>query len=369
MKTALSGFMLAVSAAMMAGCHGADVASPAAIQTIQARVVMSRQLEAPVNVRSTGTIHARESAVISAQMTGRIQRVLAREGDSVRAGQALIVLDDAALNSSVAQAQAAAAAANNQQAAAGTEAKLAASTLNRYLRLQAEKSVSPQEMDEVKGRAEAAAARLDAMRAQADAMRAQESGARIMLGYTHLVAPFAGVVTSRMADPGTMAAPGVPLLQVDQAGALQLQTTLDESAIGAIHKGMKVEVSIRGASLNLAGTVAEINASADAASRGFTLKIDLPSSGSLRAGMYGTAEFPNGVRQAIFIPRSAVVMRGSLASAYVLDSQGIAQLRTVTLGATQNNLVEVMSGISSGEKLVDTPGDREIAGKRIEVQP
>jgi len=52
-----------------------------------------------------------------------------------------------------------------------------------------------------------------------------------MLGYTHLVAPFAGVITARMADPGTMAAPGVPLLQVDKAGALQLDATVDESAI------------------------------------------------------------------------------------------------------------------------------------------
>jgi RND family efflux transporter MFP subunit len=369
MKTALSGMMLAVSAAMMTGCHGSDAATPPVNQTMQARVVESRQLEAPVNVRSTGTIHARESAVISAQVMGRIQQVLVREGDSVRAGQTLVVLDDAALHSSVAQAQAGVAAARNQQAAAEADAKLAASTLSRYRQLQAEKSVSPQEMDEVKGRAEAAAARLEAMRAQADAVRAQESGARTMLGYTRLVAPFAGVVTARMADTGTMAAPGVPLLQIDQTGALQLQTTVDESAIGAIHKGMKVEVAISGASLAIAGTVAEINASADMASRGFTVKIDLPSSSSLRAGMYGTAEFPNGVRQAIFIPRSAFVMRGSLASAYVLDSQGIARLRTVTLGAAQGNLVEVLSGLSSGEKIVDAPSDRDLAGKRIEVQP
>ncbi len=107
-----------------------------------------------------------------------------------------------------------------QQAAAQTNAELAASTLDRYRQLEAEKSVSPQEMDEVSRRAEAAAANLEAVRAQTDAARAQESGARTMLGYTRLVAPFAGVVTARMADPGTMAAPGVPLLQVDQAGAL-----------------------------------------------------------------------------------------------------------------------------------------------------
>jgi hypothetical protein len=62
-------------------------------------------------------------------------------------------------------------------------------------------------------------------------------------------------------------------------------------------------------------------------------------------------------------------LRGSLTCVYVLDSRGIAQLRAVTLGATQSNLVEVLSGISAGEKLVDTPADRDLAGKRIEVQP
>jgi hypothetical protein len=84
--------------------------------------------------------------------------------------------------------------------------------------------------------------------------------------------------------------------------------------------------------------------------------------------MYGTAEIANGARQAILVPRSSVVSRGSLASAYVIDSQGIAQLRYLTIGAVQGDLVEVLSGISAGEKLVDAPADRELAGKRIEVQ-
>jgi hypothetical protein len=85
--------------------------------------------------------------------------------------------------------------------------------------------------------------------------------------------------------------------------------------------------------------------------------------------MYGTAEFANGVRQAILIPRSAVVSRGSLSCVYVLDGQGIAQLRYITLGAVQRDRFEVLSGVSAGEKLVDAPSDRDLAGKRIEVQP
>jgi RND family efflux transporter MFP subunit len=371
MKKVMWASLLAASAAMIAGCHGGEpAATPRTVQTMQARVVESQEQQVPVNLRSTGTVHARETAVVSAQVMGRIQQVLVREGDSVRAGQTLVVLDDAALRASVEQAQAGVKAAQNAQAAAQTNAALAASTLDRYKQLESEKSVSPQEMDEVSRRAEAAAANLEAVRAQTDAARAQESGARTMMSYTRLVAPFAGVVTARMADPGTMAAPGVPLLQVDQAGALQLDATVDESAIGAIHKGMKVQVAIDGgSSTNLAGTVAEIVPAADPSSHSFLVKIDLPSSSQTRAGMYGTAEFANGARQAILIPRSAVVSRGSLNCVYVLDGQGIAQLRYITLGAAQGNFVEVLSGVSADEKLVDVPSDRDLAGKRIEVQP
>jgi len=369
MKNVIWASLLAASAAMIAGCHGGEsAATPGTAQTTQARVVESREQEVPVNLRSTGTVHARETAVVSAQVMGRIQQVLVREGDSVRAGQTLVVLDDAALRSQVEQAQAGVKAAVNAQAAAQTNAALAASTLDRYKQLESEKSVSPQEMDEVSRRAEAAAAGLEAVRAQTDAARAQEKGARTMMSYTRLIAPFAGVITARMADPGTMAAPGVPLIQVDQAGALQLDATVDESVIGAIHKGMKVQVGLDGgASTSVAGIVAEIVPAADPSSHGFLVKIDLPSSSRMRAGMYGTAEFANGAKQAILIPRSAVVSRGSLNCVYVLDGQGIAQLRYLTLGAPQGNLVEVLSGVSAGEKLVDLPSDRELAGKRIEI--
>jgi len=81
-------------------------------------VVESQQQQLPLNVRATGTIHARETAVVSAQVVGRIQQVLVREGDSVRAGQTLVVLDDAALRASAEQAQAGVKAAQDEQGGA-----------------------------------------------------------------------------------------------------------------------------------------------------------------------------------------------------------------------------------------------------------
>jgi RND family efflux transporter MFP subunit len=355
---------------MLAGCHSTESASSTTAQTVQARVVESHQQDAPVTMRATGTLHARESATISAQVMGRIDQVLVHEGDNVQAGQTLVILDDATLRSASDQAQAGVRAAENQQAAAQAEAALAASTLGRYKQLQAEKSVSPQEMDEVTRRAEAAQSRVDAVRAQTDAAKAQVIGARSMLGYARLRAPFAGVVTGRMADPGTMAAPGVPLLQVDSNGLLQLQATIDESAIGSIRKGMKTSIVIDGVPKDeLSGTVAEVVPAADPSSHSFLVKIDLAPSTQLHAGMYGSAEFATGTHQAILMPRSAVVLRGSLSCIYVLDANGIAQLRSITLGAPQGEMVEVLSGVSAGEKLVDLPGDRDLAGKRIEAQP
>jgi RND family efflux transporter MFP subunit len=369
MKIILWGFLLAASAALISGCHNDETVQSATLQSVSARIEESREQQAPIELHATGTVHARETAVISAQVMGRIEQVLVRAGDSVRAGQTLVVLDGAALQASAAQAQAAILAAQNQQAAAESNAGLAASTLARYKQLQAEKSVSPQEMDEVTRRAQGAQAQLDAAKAQTDAAREQAAAARTMLGYTRIAAPFAGIVTSRTADPGTIAAPGTPLLQIDRSGPLQLQATVDESAIAAVRLGLKTPVTVDGVAQPMQGAVVEIVPAADPSSHTFLVKIDLPSSGQLRAGIYGTASIPNGTRPAIVIPRSAVVTRGSLECAYVIDGNGIAQLRYLTLGEIHGDLVEVLSGMAAGERLVATPHDRDFAGKRIEVQP
>jgi RND family efflux transporter MFP subunit len=369
MKAILSISTLFVLPLVLAGCKSDSAVQSGPVQTVPAQVVEVKQVTVPAVERATGTIHAHESATLSAQVMGRVQRVLVREGDNVRAGQTLVVLDDATLRSSAEQASAAVKAAEQQQLAAQSSADLAASTLARYQQLQMQKSVSPQEMDEITRRAQAAEAQVNALRAQTSAIKAQQSGARAMLGYSRIVAPFAGVVTARMVDPGAMAAPGVPLLQVDSTGALELQTTIPESTIASLRKGAKIAVTVDSlAGQPFEGVVSEIVPAADPASHSFLVKIALPHSSQLRAGLSASAAIQSGSKQAILAPRSAIVMRGSLACAYVLDSNGIAQLRYLTLGNADGDKVEILSGLSGGEKLVDNPSDRDLSGKRIEVR-
>jgi len=352
--------------ALLLGCSRQNNPAPAAPPTVQAFVVRSVSAQVSQLIQTTGTVHAKETAVISPQVPGAIRQVLVEAGDRVRAGQPLVTLDAAAMQSALEQAMAGEAAARKQQMAAQTQALLAAQTLARYQMLKDQKSVSPQEFDEVEKRSEAAQLQAAAYAAQSEQAKAAVAGTRTQLGYAILRAPFAGVVTARMADPGTLAAPGVPLLQIDRDGPLQVDTNVDESLIAAIHLGMKLPVSVDGiGATSLTGTVAEIVPAADPASRSFLVKLDLPAVKNLRAGMYATAGLPGAEKPMILAPQSAVVMRGALECAYALDAEGLAQLRYLTTGNRHGDQVEILSGLAAGETLVDRPGDRDLAGKRI----
>lgn len=369
MKPALSTFLVLIPMLLVGCSHGSQPGQPAP-PTAQGQLVRTTTQQLPQAIRTTGTVHAKETAMISAQMPGTIRQVLVQAGDRVRSGQLLVALDDTAMRAALSRATAAQMAVEKQQMAAQTNATLAAGTLVRYQELKSENSVSPQEFDEVQKRSEASALELQALQAQSNEAKAAVAGARTQLGYMQLRAPFSGIVTARMADPGTLATPGTPLLQVDRDGALQLYTSVDESMIGSVRLGMKVPVSIDGMGISgVTGRVEQIVPAADPASRSFQVKLDLPSTPGLRAGMYATANFPGAMRTMILAPQSAVVMRGSLACVYALGSDGIAQLRYVTLGGRHGDQVEVLSGLTAGETLIDHPGDRDLAGMRIEAQP
>jgi RND family efflux transporter MFP subunit len=360
--------LLSAAPLLLAGCTRPGPTVHATPPAAQASLVKSVSRQVPQGIPITCTVHAKETATISAQVPATITQVLVNAGDRVRAGQVLVRLDGAAMSAGLNRALAAQQAVEMQQQAAATSASLAKSTLHRYELLKQQNSVSPQEFDTVENHAQAAELQVQALNAQASEAKAAVASARTQLGYTVLRSPYAGVVTSRTADPGTLATPGMPILQIDRDGPLQLYASVDESLIGSVKLGMLMPVTVDGVSQTVTGRVAEIVPAADPASRSFLLKLDLPPTPGLRAGMYATARFPGADRSMILVPQSAVIQRGSLSYVYALDSSGVAQLRYVTLGRTHGNDVEVLSGLAAGEQLVNNPGDRDLAGRRIEAQ-
>ena len=150
--------------------------------------------------------------------------------------------------------------------------------------------------------------------ARIEQARADVSGSQVYSRFTRIVAPINGVVVSRQADVGYMAAPGTPLLTIESGGDYRLEAAVQESQINKIQLGNPVRVQIDAlGQQELAGTVVEIVPASDPASRTYLVKISIAVPGGnqqiIRSGLYGKARFVTGQTQAITIPRQAVVER------------------------------------------------------------
>ncbi len=363
-----AGVVLAlVGLFLFTACSGQKQSTPPAPETVSGlTLVTAQRTTVPDYVEATGTVRAAQSAQIASQMMATVTRVNVREGDRVRRGEVLITLDQAQPHAAYQSAVAGLESSEQAIAAADADYALAEATMRRYQMLYDKKSVSPQEYDEVKTRLAAAKARRDASHAGRAQAEAGVSEANTAVGYTRIRAPFDGLVTAKLADPGAMAAPGVPLLVVEDPSRFRLEVQVDESQIGAVHLGSEVPVLI-GALGNqpISGKVVEIVPAADPSSRSFTVKVELPRNPVVRSGLFGRARFPRGERQTILLPQSALVHRGQLDAVYVVGTDDLADLRYVTLGKLDDDNVEVLSGLSGGERIVTQPGGRELAGKRV----
>ncbi len=353
----------------LSGCSNKHRAEPAAMETVSnVPVIVAQRTTVPDWLEAVGTVRAVQTSQISSQIMGNIVGLRAHEGDRVQSGQVLAMIDDAQPRSAVDQAAAAVTAAEREVSAADSDSALTEATLKRYQQLYEKKSVSPQEFDEIKARYQSAQARRDRARAGQSQANAALAQARTSLGYTRLRAPFAGVVTERKADAGTLASPGMPIFTVEDTRSYRLETTVDERDIRLVRIGQVSPVTIDAlANTQLPGKVVQIVPAADPASRSFLVKVELPADARLRSGLFGRARFRRGERSTVLIPSTSLVERGQLQGIYVLDANQIAGLRYVTIGKSSGEQIEVLSGLQDGEKLVAAPGDRELAGKRIAI--
>lgn len=175
--------------------------------------------------------------------------------------------------------------------------------------------------------------------------------ASVMRDYATLRAPFSGVVALRLADPGDLAAPGVPLLAV-HGGATQLWVTVPESALPSLAVGTQVRPSLDALG-ELSGRVREIAPQGDPSSHTFTVKIDTIGKGA-RPGMFGRLRVRTAQSKQVMVPKAAVWERDGLHFVSVV-SGGTARARVVTIGSPTKAGTPVLSGLDSGEIVVIEP--------------
>lgn len=332
----------------------------------------------PTTHEAGGVVRARQVAVVSAQLVAPVRELRVKAGDRVRRGQTLVVLDGRQLDALAAQATAAAAgsklgleAARAELAAAEAAHVLAKATYDRISGLKEKNSATAQELDQATAGLAAAGARVAAAKARVaeteagiNAATAAEQAASVSASYTTLTSPFDGIVAARHADPGSLAAPGAPLVTVEDTGGYRLEVQMDESRAHLVAVGGRADVRIDRGAGEAEGdwqqsTVAEV-ANIDPARHSFTVKVDVPAAEGLRSGLFGRVRVLGPSRTVLAAPRSAIVRRGQLSFAFVVDGEGSARLRMVSVGEESGGEIEVLAGLHEGDQVVlDPPASLE----------
>jgi multidrug efflux pump subunit AcrA (membrane-fusion protein) len=351
---------------------------------------------------AVGTVRSKTTSILSSKTVGSILAVHVREGDRVQTGQLLIEIDDRDSRSQLQKAEAGLRevlegleevgqnvhAAEAAKAAAEAGKSLAVVTFNRYKALLEQKSASQQEFDEVQAKMKIAEAEADRAGRMLQALIAKKSQvlakveqtkaditrAQIYVGYGRITSPIHGVVVSKQAEIGLLAAPGVPLMTIEDNSRYRLEVSVEDSMLGQIRLGTPSQISIDAVGTEeFSRRVTEIVPASDPGSRSSTVKIDLLNvkgpSGSqtvLRSGLYGRARFPIGQKQILKVPLKAILLRGQLVSVFVVDSAQILHLRLIKAGKQYGDQLEVLSGLNDGDRIIVEGIERVKEGDRVE---
>ena len=375
----LAGVALVVSLALPACSRSPKAAASEPVDSIPVAVAAVAMADIADTFEAGGVVQARTTATIMARILAPIREVHAAPGDHVRAGQVLVVLDARDLAAQARRARAAGLSADQDVIAAESERQaaeavlaLARATHARIAGLHAKRSATQQELDDVTGALRAAEARVagSAARAQAaisgvEGARAASEAAETVETFSRIAAPFDGVVTEKMVEPGNMAAPGTPLMRLEDTRGFRLDVKADQSRVGQIAPGAIVPIALDAGSGRVpsvvSGTVTEVGRAVDADARTFLVKISLPADGGLRSGMFGRARFSTQPRRALTVPAGALVRRGQVTSVFVVEKD-IARVRLVNVSGT-----EVLAGLSDGDVVIVSPPPALSDGRRVKV--
>lgn len=334
------GLWLAVLLA--SSCHKKDEAS----QLKQAAPAIAVQLT-PATLEAhqaaedvVGTVRSKLRAVIEAKVSGRLLQYLVAPGQRVKSGDLLAELEVQEIR------------ARREQARAMLDQ--AQRDLGRQQNLIASKATSQQELD-------AAAARVKVTTAGLNE-------AETMLGYAKVTAPFDGVITRKLADVGDLAMPGKPLMEMEAPANLRFETDLPESLLDRVKPGAILPVTIPTLPKPLQATVSEISPVADAVSRTFLVKLDLPDEAGLRPGQFGRVAVPVAEAKLLLVPRQAVLKRGQIEAVFVVK-ENHATLRLVKTGKELDGKIEILSGLEPGDPVVTSDASQLSDGQPVTSKP
>lgn len=397
-KAAVTIVLMGLMATVNCSREGARRADAAEADKV-VNVAVSKVVRADLSqrLRIAAEFRPFQEIEVHAKVPGYVKHIDVDVGDRVKKGQTLAVLEVPELQDELNQVAASMRQSAQEVDRAQHELKRAEADYTvahlTYARLEGVMKTRPeliaqQDVDDAQGKDEAAEAQVEAVKAGLAAAQehlqeatANRERVQALLDYTRITAPFDGVVTARHADTGAMLAAGtsseqqaLPLVKLSQNGLLRLGIPVPEADVPAVGLGEKVSVEVPALHRTFEGTVARFTDEVDAATRTMMTEVDVPNPDLVIVpGMYAYVSFPVlEKKNALAVPVQAVTREGNKAVVYRVNSDGRIEILPVSLGTETRDQIEVVSGLSEGERVVvgNTSQLREgeiVAPKMVEL--
>ena len=330
--------------ALLVGCakhDPSDAAPGAALPSVKVHVAVVHAETVATLTEVTGTIRPMQRAQLAAKLMGAIDEMPVALGQRVRAGDLLVKIAAGEITARVTQAQ-------------------------------AQLNVARRDLERERDLLTKGASTADMVRGLEDRFtmtQAMVREAEVMLGYATVRAPFDGVVARKLANPGDLAAPGMPLLQLEGTTDFQVEAAVPDSLAAKLTPGAALSVEVPAAGLTFTGALAEISSAADASAYTVLAKISVPAGTTVRSGQFARVQLPGAPVRALLAPAAAVAVLGQMERVFIVGEANRATLRLVKTGAARGDRVEILAGLDDGERVVVAPPAGLREGQSLEVQP
>jgi membrane fusion protein, multidrug efflux system len=343
------GFVVLVTAGVLSagwiGCagHEPNEATAKELPTADVRVeVIKARRDAGV-FHAVGRVKNSRESTIASKVMGKVSAVRVAAGEVVKEGQLLIAIGDHDVSGQVGQAKGALA----QAEAARVIAK---QMLDRIETLRKTNSVTQAQYDKAVFDHESA---LGAVEQARGALRTAQS----YLQETRVVAPFSGRVIDTLIEEGEMASPGYPLVRIEGDGDLEFEATVTAQDINTMKVGQVVTVELdagRNDPRSIPGKIYEIVPAMDRVTHSNTVRVHLDETEGLRSGMFGRASFSRmtGSCPGVLVDEDRLVRTGQLTGVFIVGGDDRVRLRLVREGRHSDGKVEVLSGLTAGDRLI-----------------
>ncbi|WP_139559085.1 efflux RND transporter periplasmic adaptor subunit [Methylotetracoccus oryzae] len=356
--------VLLLAVGVIVGRGNSAAAPPAVSETrpaLSVSVVRPQSSDLPLNLSANGSIAAWQEAVIGAEVGGlRLAAINAQVGDSVKKGQVLAIFDDEKVVADVTQSRA---------ALAEAEANLAEAKLNaeRVDQVTDSGALSALQAGQYRTAAKTAEARMRSAKAQLDQQL-------LRLRHVKVLASDDGVISSRTATLGAVAAEGQELFRLIRQNRLEWRAELTGVELMRVKPGVAATVEVPGAA-KVTGKVRMVGPVLDDQSRNGLVYVDLPEAGraGLRPGMFAHGEFQLGAQPALTVPQTALSLREGFSYVFSVhdESGGQARVRQVKVqpGRRAGDRIEILSGLAPADRVVASGVSFLADGDIVKVVP